>query len=158
VGQSPSVARVAQALRDRGFDNAILELADTTRSAAEAAAAIGCDVAQIAKSVVFRSGGGRPVLVVASGVNRIDERKLETLLGERVLKADADFVRDRTGFAIGGVAPIAHATPPHVFLDEDLFAFERIYAAAGSPFAVFALSPADLHRMTDGRRADVRKA
>jgi prolyl-tRNA editing enzyme YbaK/EbsC (Cys-tRNA(Pro) deacylase) len=158
MGQSPSVARVAQTLRDRGFDNAILELADTTRSAAEAAAAIGCDVAQIAKSVVFRSGGGRPVLVVASGVNRIDERKLEALLGERVLKADADFVRDRTGFAIGGVAPIAHATPPHVFLDEDLFAFERIYAAAGSPFAVFALSPADLHRMTDGRRADVRKA
>jgi prolyl-tRNA editing enzyme YbaK/EbsC (Cys-tRNA(Pro) deacylase) len=154
---SASVARVAQALRDAGFGNEILELADTTRSAAEAAAALGCAVAQIAKSVVFRGGGGRAVLVVASGANRIDEGKLAALLGERVLKADADFVRDRTGFAIGGVPPIAHATPPHVFLDADLFAFDRIYAAAGSPFAVFALTPDELERMTSGKRADIRK-
>jgi prolyl-tRNA editing enzyme YbaK/EbsC (Cys-tRNA(Pro) deacylase) len=157
MAQSPSVARVAQALRDAGLDTAILELADTTRSATEAAQAIGCDVAQIAKSVVFRSGGGRPVLVVASGVNRIDETKLAALLGDRILKADADYVRERTGFAIGGVAPIAHATPPHVFLDQDLFAFSRIYAAAGSPFAVFALTPDELERLTGGRRADVRR-
>lgn len=158
MAASPSIARVQEALRAAGLSNEVRELPDSTRSSAEAAAALGCSVAQIAKSVVFRSGSGRPVLVVASGANRVDERKVEALLGDRLLRADAGYVRERTGFAIGGVAPIAHATPPHVFLDEDLFAFERIYAAAGSPFAVFALSPADLHRMTDGRRADVRKA
>ena len=157
MAHSPSVARVAQALRDGGFANEIIELADTTRSSAEAARAIGCDVAQIAKSVVFRSGAGRSVLVVASGVNRIDEDKVAALLGDRILKADADYVRARTGFAIGGVAPIAHATPPHVFLDEDLFAFARIYAAAGSPFSVFAMAPDELERMTGGRRADIRR-
>ena len=127
-------------------------------SSAEAAAALGCSVAQIAKSVVFRSGSGRPVLVVASGANRVDERKVEALLGDRLLRADADYVRERTGFAIGGVAPVAHATPPHVFLDEDLFAFEQVYAAAGTPFAIFAVSPADLERLTGGRRAALRKA
>ncbi len=157
MSRAASVDRVRQALRDAGLGNEILELAETTRSAAEAAAAIGCDVAQIAKSVVFRSGGGRAVLVVASGVNRIDEAKLAALLGERILKADAEFVRERTGFAIGGVPPVAHATPPHVFLDDDLFGFERIYAAAGSPFAVFALTPGELARLTGGRRADIRK-
>lgn len=156
--QSPSVARVAEALRAAGLPNEILELSESTRSSAEAAAALGCDVAQIAKSVVFRSGAGRAVLVVASGANRVDEGKLAALLGDRILKADADFVRARTGFVIGGVAPIAHASPPHVFLDEDLFAFARIYAAAGSPFAVFALTPDELERMTQGRRADVKRA
>lgn len=156
--QSPSVARVAEALRAAGLPNEILELSESTRSSAEAAAALGCDVAQIAKSVVFRSGAGRAVLVVASGANRVDEGKLAALLGERILKADADFVRERTGFVIGGVAPIAHASPPHVFLDEDLFAFARVYAAAGSPFAVFALTPAELERMTQGRRANVKRA
>ena len=157
MSRAPSVDRVRQALRDAGLANEILELAETTRSAAEAAAAIGCDVAQIAKSVVIRGGGGRAVLVVASGVNRIDEAKLAALLGERILKADAGFVRERTGFAIGGVPPVAHVTPPHVFLDDDLFAFERVYAAAGSPFAVFALTPGELARLTGGRRADIRK-
>jgi prolyl-tRNA editing enzyme YbaK/EbsC (Cys-tRNA(Pro) deacylase) len=148
---------VQDALRAAGLANEVRELPDSTRSSAEAASALGCSVAQIAKSVVFRSGGGRPVLVVASGVNRIDETKLAALLGDRILKADADYVRERTGFAIGGVAPIAHATPPHVFLDQDLFAFARIYAAAGSPFAVFALAPDELERMTGGRRADIRR-
>ncbi|MFZ9447682.1 MAG: YbaK/EbsC family protein, partial [Alphaproteobacteria bacterium] len=138
--------------------NEVRELPDSTRSSAEAAAALGCSVAQIAKSVVFRSGSGRPVLVVASGANRVDERKVEALLGDRLLRADAGYVRERTGFAIGGVAPIAHATPPHVFLDEELFAFDRVYAAAGTPFAIFALTPAELEALTGGLRADLRKA
>ncbi|MFM8990548.1 MAG: YbaK/EbsC family protein, partial [Alphaproteobacteria bacterium] len=119
MAASPSIARVQEALRAAGLPNEVRELPDSTRSSAEAASAIGCSVAQIAKSVVFRSGSGRPVLVVASGANRGDERKVEALLGDRLLRADADYVRERTGFAIGGVAPIAHATPPHVFLDED---------------------------------------
>jgi prolyl-tRNA editing enzyme YbaK/EbsC (Cys-tRNA(Pro) deacylase) len=158
VAASPSIARVQDALRAAGLANEVRELPDSTRSSAEAASALGCSVAQIAKSVVFRSGSGRPVLVVASGANRVDERKVEALLGDRLLRADADYVRERTGFAIGGVAPIAHATPPHVFLDDDLFAFDRVYAAAGTPFAIFALTPAELEALTGGRRADLRKA
>ena len=158
MAASPSIARVQDALRAAGLSNEVRELPDSTRSSAEAAAALGCSVAQIAKSVVFRSGSGRPVLVVASGANRVDERKVEALLGDRLLRADADYVRERTGFAIGGVAPIAHATPPHVFLDEELFAFDRVYAAAGTPFAIFALTPAELEALTGGRRADLRKA
>jgi prolyl-tRNA editing enzyme YbaK/EbsC (Cys-tRNA(Pro) deacylase) len=158
MAASPSIARVQEALRAAGLSNEVRELPDSTRSSAEAAAALGCSVAQIAKSVVFRSGSGRPVLVVASGANRVDERKVEALLGDRLLRADADYVRERTGFAIGGVPPIAHATPPHVFLDEELFAFDRVYAAAGTPFAIFALTPAELEALTGGRRADLRKA
>ena len=158
MAASPSIARVQEALRAAGLSNEVRELPDSTRSSAEAAAALGCSVAQIAKSVVFRSGSGRPVLVVASGANRVDERKVEALLGDRLLRADAGYVRDRTGFAIGGVAPIAHATPPHVFLDEELFAFDRVYAAAGTPFAIFALTPAELEALTGGLRADLRKA
>ena len=158
MAASPSIARVQEALRAAGLSNEVRELPDSTRSSAEAAAALGCSVAQIAKSVVFRSGSGRPVLVVASGANRVDERKVEALLGDRLLRADAGYVRERTGFAIGGVAPIAHATPPHVFLDEELFAFDRVYAAAGTPFAIFALTPAELEALTGGRRADLRKA
>ena len=158
MAASPSIARVQDALRAAGLSNEVRELPDSTRSSAEAASALGCSVAQIAKSVVFRSGSGRPVLVVASGANRVDERKVEALLGDRLLRADADYVRERTGFAIGGVAPIAHATPPHVLLDDDLFAFDRVYAAAGTPFAIFALTPAELEALTGGRRADLRKA
>ena len=158
MAASPSIARVQDALRAAGLSNEVRELPDSTRSSAEAASALGCSVAQIAKSVVFRSGSGRPVLVVASGANRVDERKVEALLGDRLLRADADYVRERTGFAIGGVAPIAHATPPHVFLDDDLFAFDRVYAAAGTPFAIFALTPAELEALTGGRRADLHKA
>ena len=158
MAASPSIARVQDALRAAGLSNEVRELPDSTRSSAEAAAALGCSVAQIAKSVVFRSGSGRPVLVVASGANRVDERKVEALLGDRLLRADAGYVRERTGFAIGGVAPIAHATPPHVFLDDDLFAFDRVYAAAGTPFAIFALTPAELEALTGGLRADLRKA
>ncbi|MEY4679473.1 MAG: hypothetical protein RLZZ276_1122 [Pseudomonadota bacterium] len=158
MAASPSIARVQEALRAAGLSNEVRELPDSTRSSAEAAAALGCSVAQIAKSVVFRSGSGRPVLVVASGANRVDERKVEALLGDRLLRADAGYVRERTGFAIGGVAPIAHATPPHAFLDEELFAFDRVYAAAGTPFAIFALTPAELEALTGGLRADLRKA
>jgi prolyl-tRNA editing enzyme YbaK/EbsC (Cys-tRNA(Pro) deacylase) len=158
MAASPSIARVQEALRAAGLSNEVRELPDSTRSSAEAASALGCSVAQIAKSVVFRSGSGRPVLVVASGANRVDERKVEALLGDRLLRADAGYVRERTGFAIGGVAPIAHATPPHVFLDDDLFAFDRVYAAAGTPFAIFALTPAELEALTGGLRADLRKA
>jgi prolyl-tRNA editing enzyme YbaK/EbsC (Cys-tRNA(Pro) deacylase) len=135
----------------------VLEFEQSTHSSAEAAAAIGCDVAQIAKSMLFRAADGTPVLVVASGTNRVDEKKVAAFLGQKVSRADAAFVLDRTGFAVGGVPPVGYATAPVTFLDRDLQAYPQIWAAAGSPNAVFALTPADLVRLTGADFADVTK-
>lgn len=152
------MARVRTALRDAGLAAEIKEFDASTRTSADAAAAIGCSVAQIAKSVVFRAkSSNRAVLVIASGVNRIDEKKLEALLGEKVGKADADFVRAETGFAIGGVAPVGHGGRVTVFVDEDLSQYAEIWAAAGSPNAVFKLTLADLSRLTGGKLAALRQ-
>ncbi len=148
----PAARRIQELLEARGYRCEVVEFAETTRSSADAAAAIGCEVAQIAKSLVFRAKpSGRPVLVIASGANRVDERRVAAALGEGLGKADAEFVRERTGFAIGGVAPIGHASPPVTFIDEDLLRHEAIWAAAGTPFAVFRLTPAQLLEMTGGR-------
>jgi Cys-tRNA(Pro) deacylase len=136
----------------------VLEFDQSTHSSAEAAAAIGCDVAQIAKSMLFRAADGRPVLVVASGAARVDEKKVAALLGQKISRADPAFVLERTGFAVGGVPPVGHATPPVTLLDRDLQHFETIWAAAGSPNAVFALTPDDLVRLTGADFADVVKA
>lgn len=155
---SASALKVRDVLRRAGYANEVREFDDSTRSAAEAAATIGCTVAQIAKSIVFKSGSGRAVLVIASGPNRIDESKVAALVGERIGKADADFVRDRTGFAIGGVPPLGHATPPITLIDGDLLAFERIWAAAGTPRAIFDLTPAELVAMSGGRVGDIKVA
>jgi prolyl-tRNA editing enzyme YbaK/EbsC (Cys-tRNA(Pro) deacylase) len=123
----------------------------STRSAAEAASAIGCAVAQIAKSLVFITHTSRkPVLVIASGANRVNTRYLGEVLGEPIDRADPDFVHQATGFAIGGVPPVCLAQPVETFIDEDLLQFEAIWAAAGAPTAVFKLTPADLVRMTGG--------
>jgi prolyl-tRNA editing enzyme YbaK/EbsC (Cys-tRNA(Pro) deacylase) len=130
----------------------VLEFDASTRTAADAAAAIGCTVPQIAKSLIFRTvRSNRSVLIVASGVNRIDEKLVERVVGEPIGRADADFVRAATGFTIGGVPPIGHATPPIVLIDESLMAFEEIWAAAGTPNAVFKLTPANLVSLTGGR-------
>jgi len=145
-----------QAILGNGFR--VVEFEESTRTSADAAAAIGCSVAQIAKSVIFRgSASGRPVLVVASGVNRVDERKIAALLGEKVKSADADFVREKTGYVIGGVPPVAHAIPPVTFLDSDLQRLGKIWAAAGTPNAVFELTWDDLLALTGGTPADVAK-
>ena len=147
----PSAAQRVQALlREAGSDCTVMMMATTARSAAEAAAAIGCGVAQIAKSLVFRSAGGRAVLVIASGTNRVDERKVAAALGEKIGKADADFVRDRTGYAIGGVAPVGHPPGVRIFVDADLAKYDAIWAAAGHPHAVFRLTPDELTRLTGG--------
>jgi prolyl-tRNA editing enzyme YbaK/EbsC (Cys-tRNA(Pro) deacylase) len=148
---SGSVARVRDALARLGLTAEVREFDASTRTSADAAAAIGCAVAQIAKSVIFRAkGAGQPVLVIASGVNRIDEKKLEAALGDKIGRADADFVRNTTGFAIGGVAPVGHTGPVRIFIDQDLDQYDEIWAAAGSPNAVFRLTPADLRRVTGG--------
>lgn len=153
---SPSAAKVQAALEARGFSFEVQELAGSTRTAAEAAAAIGCTVAQIAKSIVFRAvDSGRAVLVVASGANRVDEKAVAALLGENLGKADAGFVRAETGFVIGGVPPIGHDKPLPIFIDEDLLAFDEIWAAAGTPFAVFRLDPRALADLTGGTVGEI---
>jgi prolyl-tRNA editing enzyme YbaK/EbsC (Cys-tRNA(Pro) deacylase) len=147
-----STSRVQEALTAAGLTTRVVELPQSTRTAADAAKAIGCQVGQIAKSLVFRaSESGSAVLVIASGTNRVNEAMIAAAIGEPIGKADADFVRSRSGYAIGGVPPVGHATPMRTFIDEDLLRFDRIWAAAGTPNAVFEFSPAaDLQRITGG--------
>lgn len=151
---APSALKVQAVL---GPDFKVLEFEASTRTSQEAAAAIGCTVGEIAKALIFKSAEGRAVLVIASGVNRVDEKKVQTLLGQRIGRADADFVRDRTGFAIGGVPPVGHASRPVVLIDRDLERFPYVWAAGGTPNAVFRIAPADLIRLTQGRVVDVAK-
>ena len=147
--------RVADLLLRLGHDRPVVLLPQAGRTSAEAAAGLGCDVAQIAKSIVFRRlDDDMPVLVVASGANRVDERKVAARVGP-LGKADAQFVRDRTGYAIGGVCPIGHATPPLTLIDQDLLALDSLWAAAGHPHAVFNLTPAQLLTLTGAPVADV---
>lgn len=154
---SPSAQKVQDALLARGFANRVIEHDATTRTSAEAAAAVGCTIGQIAKSVIFRAkGSDRPILVVASGPNRVNEKAIETQLGVRLGKADAEYVRARTGFVIGGVPPLAHSEPVETFIDEDLTRFGEIWAAAGTPKAVFKLTPDELKRMTGGRVVSIK--
>ncbi len=147
-----SALRVQAALAAFGLGLTVKEFDSSTRTAADAAAAIGCTVAQIAKSILFRAvPSDRPILVVTSGVNRVNEAKVAGYLGETLGKADAAFVRTRTGFVIGGVPPVGHAETIETFIDEDLMRLGEIWAAAGTPNAVFRLRPADLVRITNGR-------
>jgi len=135
----------------------VVELPASTRTSAEAAQAVGCQIGQIAKSLIFKTcETQRPILVIASGANRVDELKIGARLGEPIGKADAEFVRSRTGFVIGGVPPIGHIEVIKTFIDEDLLAFEQIWAAAGTPHAVFPLKPADLVKITNGEVIQVR--
>jgi prolyl-tRNA editing enzyme YbaK/EbsC (Cys-tRNA(Pro) deacylase) len=155
----PAAARVQQLLGEMGLATEVIEFAETTKTSADAAQQIGCSIAQIAKSLIFRARqSNRPVLVIASGVNRVDEKAVEALLGEKIGKADADFVREKTGYAIGGVAPIGHASPPVTFIDEDLLKLDTIWAAAGTPFAVFRLAASDLEGLTGGRVAKIAQS
>lgn len=153
---SASALRVQAALGD-AFE--VLEFEESTRTAADAAAAIGCTVAQIAKSMIFHAvPSDRPVLVIASGAVRVDAKKVSTLVGEGVKRASPDFVRDNTGYAIGGVPPVGHRVEPIVLIDESLYDLECLWAAAGTPNAVFRLLPADLSRLTTGIVADVAES
>jgi prolyl-tRNA editing enzyme YbaK/EbsC (Cys-tRNA(Pro) deacylase) len=151
-GLSASAQKVQGALAALGLPCRVVELPASTRTSQEAAAAVGCAVGQIAKSLVFRGAQtGKPLLVMASGANRVNEARLADLAGEPVAKADAAFVRAHTGFAIGGVAPIGHPAPLSTYVDADLLQYAEIWAAAGTPNAVFALTPADLQLMTGGQ-------
>jgi prolyl-tRNA editing enzyme YbaK/EbsC (Cys-tRNA(Pro) deacylase) len=155
---SPSVARVRAALAAAGVDADIVALPGAARTAQAAADALGCAVAQIANSLVFRlERSNRALLVMSSGANRVDVNRLATLAGEPGGKADAAFVREATGFAIGGVAPVGHPAPLRTLVDRSLLAFDEIWAAAGHPHTVFRLTPAVLVQITGGEIADTAR-
>ncbi len=135
----------------------MIEHAESTRTAQEAADRAGCQLGQIVKSLIFKGKtSGKPILVLTSGVNRVDEKRISGYAGEAIGRADADFVRTVTGFAIGGVPPIGHAQKMETYLDEDLMAYETIWAAAGTPNAIFELQANDLQKMTDGKVVGVK--
>ena len=150
---SPSAQKVQDALNQFGVTLHVVELPASTRTAVVAAAAVGCTVGQIAKSLIFKSQSGKAVLVIASGPNRVNEKQISEYAGESIGKADADFVRTVTGFAIGGVPPIGHVQRMETYLDEDFFKYETIWAAAGTPNAIFELKTEDLQLMTGGKVA-----
>ncbi len=153
--ESASALKVQAALGDR-FE--VMEFDASTRTAADAAAAIGCEVAEIAKSLIFRgANSGRAVLIIASGADRVDEKKAAAAVGEPIARADADFVREQTGFAIGGVPPVGHKQQPIVLIEELLMRFAEIWAAAGTPNSVFRLTPAELVELTGGRTVAVAR-
>ncbi|MBS1250823.1 MAG: Cys-tRNA(Pro)/Cys-tRNA(Cys) deacylase YbaK [Chloroflexi bacterium] len=149
---SNSAQRVQDALEEQGLTLAVMELPESTRTALEAAEAVGCQVGQIVKSLIFETQDtGRPVLIVTSGANRVNEERVGEILGEAIRTGSANFVREETGFAIGGVAPVGLKKETLTYIDEDLLAHEEIWAAAGTPYAVFKLTPEELKQITGGR-------
>ena len=153
----PSAQKVADAAQALGLDVEIVEFEQTTRSAQDAAEAIGCQVAQIVKSLLFVVDG-QPVMALVSGANRLDERKLAALRGvgrKKVKRADADTAKAATGFSIGGVPPFGHKSSLPIYVDQDLTRFEVVWAAAGTPFAVFAITPDELMRASEGMVVDL---
>jgi prolyl-tRNA editing enzyme YbaK/EbsC (Cys-tRNA(Pro) deacylase) len=152
----PAAARVQSALRALGVESEVILLAESARTAAEAAAACGVGVGQIVKSLVFLAGD-EPILVLVSGANQADERRLATLSGGSIRRADADVVRSVTGYAIGGVPPIGHPRPLRAFIDRDLLGYDRLIAAAGTPHAVFPITPAELCHVTGGAVSDLKR-
>lgn len=153
---SNSAKRVQEFISVMGFSFKVKELPGSTRTAQDAADSIGCTVSQIAKSLVFKEKTtDRPILVIASGSNRVDVKKIKKATGLKLGKADGNFVKDKVGYAIGGVPPVAHNIPLETLLDSDLKQYETIWAAAGTPFAVFQLEPSDLEPLTKGKWIDL---
>jgi Cys-tRNA(Pro) deacylase len=147
-----SVRKVEKALKAHGLECRVLNMKETTRSAQDAADSLGCRVEQIVKSLVFMGKKTKKaILVVASGANRVNTKKIRNLLSEPIKMADPDFVRAKTGFAVGGVPPLGHSNPLETFIDEDLLKYPEIWAAAGTSNTMFKLSPDDLQKITEGR-------
>lgn len=157
--KSSSAERVREALLASGAKCQILTLPDSTHSAADAARAVNCCVEQIVKSIVFRAPQtDRPILVLAAGNHRVDEERVAGLIGEPIEKADAEFIRRRTGFAIGGVSPVGHIEPVLTLIDEDLWRHDAVWAAAGTPNAVFQSSADELQRLTGAQRGCIKRS
>ena len=148
---SPSAQKVQDLIKSLGFDYKVVEHAGSTRTAQEAADRAGCQLGQIVKSLIFKGReSGKPILVLTSGANRVDERRISEYAGEAIDRPDADFVRRVTGFAIGGVPPVGHLQKMETYLDEDFLRYETIWAAAGTPNAIFELKTSDLQALTGG--------
>ncbi len=154
---SPSAQKVQDQIKSLGFDYTVIEHAESTRTAQEAAERAGCELGQIVKSLIFKGKeSGKPILVLTSGANRVDEKRISGYAGETIGRADADFVRAVTGFAIGGVPPIGHLQKLETYLDEDFLQYETVWAAAGTPNAIFELKTSDLQRMTGAQVVRVK--
>jgi Cys-tRNA(Pro) deacylase len=149
---SPSAQKVQDALNALGFDLTVIENTTSARTAQEAADRVGVTLGQIVKSLIFKGKkSGKPILVLTSGSNRVDVKRIKAYAGEKIGRAEPDFVRKMTGYAIGGVPPIAHLRQMETYLDEDLLQYDVIWAAAGTPNAIFELTPDDLQKMTGGK-------
>jgi prolyl-tRNA editing enzyme YbaK/EbsC (Cys-tRNA(Pro) deacylase) len=154
---SPSAQKIQNLLNELGYNYTIIEHAESTRTAQEAAERAGCELGQIVKSLIFKGKvSGKPILVLTSGANRVDEKRISEYAGEAISRADADFVRSVTGFAIGGVPPIGHIQKMETWLDEDFLQYNTIWAAAGTPNAIFELTTDDLKKMADGKVVQVK--
>ncbi|MDX1924186.1 MAG: YbaK/EbsC family protein [Rickettsiaceae bacterium] len=154
-----SAVSVQEALDKLKLECKVLELPSSTRTAIDAASSIGCDIGQIVKSLVFRTKKtGKPVLVLASGPNQVDIKTIEDCVGESITKADADFVREVTGFAIGGIPPVGHKNAiDFIYIDQDLMELDEVWAAAGTPNAVFCIKSQDLLKATDGKLINIKE-
>lgn len=154
---SPSAQKIQDLLISLGYNYTVIEHAESTRTAQEAADRAGCELGQIVKSLIFKGReSGKPILVLTSGANRVDEKRIRAYAGEGIGKADADFVRAVTGFAIGGVPPVGHIQPMETYIDEDFLQYKTVWAAAGTPNAIFELQTADLQKMTAGKVVQVK--
>jgi prolyl-tRNA editing enzyme YbaK/EbsC (Cys-tRNA(Pro) deacylase) len=154
---STSAQKIQDQLKSLGYEYTVIEHAESTRTAQEAADRAGCTLGQIVKSLIFKGkDSGKPILVLTSGANRVDEKRISEYAGEAIGRAEADFVRAVTGFAIGGVPPIGHAQRMETYLDEDFLQYATIWAAAGTPKAIFELKTDDLQKMTDGKVVRVK--
>jgi prolyl-tRNA editing enzyme YbaK/EbsC (Cys-tRNA(Pro) deacylase) len=154
---STSAQKIQDLLTLLGYDYVVIEHAESTRTAQEAADRAGCELGQIVKSLIFKGkDSGKPILVLTSGANRVDEKRIRDYAGEGIGKADADFVRAVTGFAIGGVPPLGHVQKMETYIDEDFLQFPTVWAAAGTPNAIFELKTDDLQRMTEGKIVGVK--
>ncbi|MEK6751550.1 MAG: YbaK/EbsC family protein [Chloroflexota bacterium] len=154
---SPTAQKIQDLLGSLGYNYSVIEHTESTRTAQEAADRAGCELGQIVKSLIFRGKtSGKPILVLTSGANRVDEKRISEYAGESVSRADADFVRSVTGYAIGGVPPIGHTEKMETYIDEDFLPYPTIWAAAGTPNAIFELNTEDLQKMTGGRIAMIK--
>ena len=154
---SPSAQKVQDQIKSLGYDYTVIEHAESTRTAQEAAERAGCELGQIVKSLIFKGkASDKPILVLTSGANRVDEKRISEYAGEPIGRADADFVRAVTGYAIGGVPPVGHLQRMETYLDEDFLQYATIWAAAGTPNAIFELQTPDLQKMTGGKVVKVK--
>ena len=154
---NPSAKKIQNILRELGSSYKVIEFTESTRTAQEAADRVGCQLGQIVKSLIFKGlTSNKGLLVLTSGSNRVDENKIAQYVGESIGRADAEFVRTVTGYAIGGVPPIGHIQPLETYIDEDLLYYPDVWAAAGTPYAVFQLPASDLVKLTGGRIVRVK--